>query len=195
MEADFCVEALEDALARHGKPEIFNTDQGSQYQPRLLQRAAGGGDRHQHGRQGRVARQRLRRTAVAVGQVRGDLPAGLRHRQHGARLDQPVPRLLQWTKAPFEPGPAHPRPSLLQQAAASRGRLNPAGYPLIQAQVAVQTNRATSLDFWLARGAIALVAVLQLLVVNDLSFGPRWLAPALELTLLIPLSAATAWNQ
>jgi putative transposase len=31
MEAAFCVEALEDALARHGKPEIFNTDQGSQF--------------------------------------------------------------------------------------------------------------------------------------------------------------------
>src|SRR5260370_41696680 len=31
MEAAFCVEALEGALARHGKPEIFNTDQGSQF--------------------------------------------------------------------------------------------------------------------------------------------------------------------
>ena len=31
MEAAFCVEILEDALARHGKPEIFNTDQGSQF--------------------------------------------------------------------------------------------------------------------------------------------------------------------
>ena len=31
MEAAFCVEALEDALATHGKPEIFNTDQGSQF--------------------------------------------------------------------------------------------------------------------------------------------------------------------
>lgn len=31
MEADFCVEALEEALAKHGKPEIFNTDQGSQF--------------------------------------------------------------------------------------------------------------------------------------------------------------------
>lgn len=31
MEADFCVEALEEALARYGKPEIFNTDQGSQF--------------------------------------------------------------------------------------------------------------------------------------------------------------------
>ena len=31
MEADFCVEALEEALAKYGKPEIFNTDQGSQF--------------------------------------------------------------------------------------------------------------------------------------------------------------------
>ncbi len=31
MDADFCVEALEDALARFGCPEIFNTDQGSQF--------------------------------------------------------------------------------------------------------------------------------------------------------------------
>jgi putative transposase len=31
MEADFCIEALEEALAKHGKPEIFNTDQGSQF--------------------------------------------------------------------------------------------------------------------------------------------------------------------
>jgi putative transposase len=31
METAFCVETLEDALLRHGKPEIFNTDQGSQF--------------------------------------------------------------------------------------------------------------------------------------------------------------------
>ena len=31
MAADFCVEALEDAMAKHGRPEIFNTDQGSQF--------------------------------------------------------------------------------------------------------------------------------------------------------------------
>lgn len=31
MEADFCVEALKEALAEHGKPDIFNTDQGSQF--------------------------------------------------------------------------------------------------------------------------------------------------------------------
>jgi putative transposase len=31
MEAAFCVETLEEALAKHGKPDIFNTDQGSQF--------------------------------------------------------------------------------------------------------------------------------------------------------------------
>jgi putative transposase len=31
MSADFCVEALEEALALYGPPEIFNTDQGSQF--------------------------------------------------------------------------------------------------------------------------------------------------------------------
>ena len=31
MEAAFCIEALEEALAKHGRPEIFNTDQGSQF--------------------------------------------------------------------------------------------------------------------------------------------------------------------
>src|SRR3954447_11245011 len=31
MEADCCVDALQDALARYGKPEIFNTDQGVQF--------------------------------------------------------------------------------------------------------------------------------------------------------------------
>ena len=31
MEADFCIEAVEEALAENGKPEIFNSDQGSQF--------------------------------------------------------------------------------------------------------------------------------------------------------------------
>jgi putative transposase len=31
LEAEFCLEAVTEALARHGKPEIFNTDQGSQF--------------------------------------------------------------------------------------------------------------------------------------------------------------------
>jgi len=31
MTVDFCLEAVEEALARYGKPKIFNTDQGSQF--------------------------------------------------------------------------------------------------------------------------------------------------------------------
>ncbi len=31
LESGFCVEALDDALRRHGRPEIFNSDQGSQF--------------------------------------------------------------------------------------------------------------------------------------------------------------------
>ena len=31
MDVEFCLEALQEALARFGRPEIFNTDQGSQF--------------------------------------------------------------------------------------------------------------------------------------------------------------------
>jgi putative transposase len=31
MDTDFCIDALEEALQRHGTPEIFNTDQGVQF--------------------------------------------------------------------------------------------------------------------------------------------------------------------
>ena len=31
MDTDFCIEAVEEAITRYGKPEIFNTDQGSQF--------------------------------------------------------------------------------------------------------------------------------------------------------------------
>jgi putative transposase len=31
MEVDFCLDAVEEALAKHGRPTIFNTDQGSQF--------------------------------------------------------------------------------------------------------------------------------------------------------------------
>ena len=53
-----------------------------------------------------------------------------------------------------------------------------------------------ALDFWLARGAVLVIAGLQMLFVNNnLVFGPKWLNPALELAILLPLSVATAWTQ
>ena len=58
------------------------------------------------------------------------------------------------------------------------------------------TLQTHAIDFWLARGAILLIAALQLAVVNQkLTIGPRWLAPGVEVALLIPLSVATAWTQ
>jgi putative transposase len=31
MDVDFCLEAVDEALAKYGRPQIFNTDQGSQF--------------------------------------------------------------------------------------------------------------------------------------------------------------------
>lgn len=39
MDTDFCVDALEEALQRHGTPEIFNTDQGAPSSPVRLSQA------------------------------------------------------------------------------------------------------------------------------------------------------------
>ena len=36
LDGSFCVSALEEALARYGKPDIFNTDQGGQFTSCLL---------------------------------------------------------------------------------------------------------------------------------------------------------------
>ena len=57
----------------------------------------------QHGRQGCLARQRVRRAAVAQRQIRGGVSAGLRQRVRGPRIDRPLPRLLQSAPAAFEP--------------------------------------------------------------------------------------------
>ena len=31
LDADFCIEALKEAIVKYGQPDIFNTDQGSQF--------------------------------------------------------------------------------------------------------------------------------------------------------------------
>lgn len=108
LEADFCMEAVEEALARHGTPEIFNTDQGSQFTSTefikvlaareikismplgdCMQSPAG--DRWQGG----LAGQCLRRALVVDHQIRRGLPARLCQRFGGPRRDRLLPRLLQ----------------------------------------------------------------------------------------------------
>ena len=61
--------------------------------------------------------------------------------------------------------------------------------------LALKAIHTHALDFWLARLSVVVIACLQLLMINDLTVGPRWFAPAVELALLIPLSIATAWTQ
>ena len=55
MDTDFCVEALEESLGRHGAPEIFNTDQGSQFtSDAFTGLPESQWDPDQHGREGKL---------------------------------------------------------------------------------------------------------------------------------------------
>ena len=65
MEADFCVAALEEAIARHGRPDIFNTRSGQPvHQLRLYQHAQGRRHSHLHGRPWPLDGQRLHRAEI-----------------------------------------------------------------------------------------------------------------------------------
>ena len=68
---------------------------------RLHQGAEDRRDRDQHGRQGRLARQRLRRAALANDQIRRGLPESLRRRRAGPHFDRPVSEFLQRQEAAF----------------------------------------------------------------------------------------------
>ena len=85
LEAGFCAEALTEALER-GRPEVFNTDQGSQFTSQeFTQVPSGPRCEDQHGREGEVPRQHLRRAVVAHGEVRGGVPESLRQRGEARR--------------------------------------------------------------------------------------------------------------
>ncbi|HEY1604242.1 MAG TPA: hypothetical protein VGF77_01435 [Allosphingosinicella sp.] len=60
---------------------------------------------------------------------------------------------------------------------------------------ALSTIHTQASDFWLARGAVIAIAVLQYLLSNRVTIGPWWLAVGIEAALFLPLSAATAWAQ
>ena len=93
---DFCIEAVDEALRLHGRPEIFNTDQGSQFtSDAFTELAHRKRHRHQHGRKGRVARQRVHRALLAHGEVRGGVHQGIRQRGRGTLLDRPILGILQ----------------------------------------------------------------------------------------------------
>src|SRR4051794_8593201 len=70
MDGEFCIEALEEALARFGCPEIFNTDQGSQFtSPRFTGVLEKAGVTHLDGGPWALDGQRIHRAALAQPEV------------------------------------------------------------------------------------------------------------------------------
>ena len=96
LTADFCVEAVEEAIARYGKPEIFNTDQGTQFTSDAFTTML-----HGHGvaismdGRGCWRDNVFVERALALHQIRGGLPACLRQRQRGQSRRRAIPRVLQ----------------------------------------------------------------------------------------------------
>ena len=88
MDTALCTEAVEEASARYGKPEIFNTSQGSQFTS-----SAFTGLLLDHGIRISMDGKGCWRDNVFIervwplDQVRGGLPACLRDRERGARRD------------------------------------------------------------------------------------------------------------
>ena len=67
LDAGFCVEALDEALTRHGQPEIFKYRSGQPvHRLRLHRTLAGGRCPNLDGRQGPLHGQHLHRAAVAL---------------------------------------------------------------------------------------------------------------------------------
>jgi putative transposase len=86
LEADFCIEAVEEALAKHGKPEIFNRDQGSQFTSTDFIKVMAAQDiKISMDGKGAWRDERLRRASVAHNQIRGGLPSRLCHRPRSPR--------------------------------------------------------------------------------------------------------------
>ena len=117
LDAGFCTDALDEALARYGTPEIFNTDQGSQFTSfAFTGRLQEAGIRISMDGRGRFmdnvrpltrtdgVRGLSHRTAVALAQIRGDLPARDRRRLHRPARHRPVDRLLQRREASLGAG-------------------------------------------------------------------------------------------
>ena len=116
LEADFCVAALKEALATYGPPEIFNTDQGSQFtssdwidelkEAKVKISMDGKGrwiDNRMIERRDLVRHWSEDNGRAAVAQIRMRLPARLRDRITGQRRHREMADLLQCRAAPLDP--------------------------------------------------------------------------------------------
>ena len=122
LETGLCLEALSEALARHGRPEILNTDQGSQFtsgafltalQDAKIAMSMDG--------KGAWPRQCSCRTAVADDQIRESLPPGLPKRLGGASQSWSLSGVLQSAPTAFIAWRANARSGLCQPANAKLG--------------------------------------------------------------------------
>lgn len=126
LDARFCIEVLEEVLARHGRPAIVNSDQGSQFTSAPFhRRPPPRRDRHQYGQQGLQARQRVRVVPLALGEIRRGVPQRLCIGPRGSRRHRPLHRLLQCRQATLGTWQPHARPDILLPAASRSGMINP----------------------------------------------------------------------
>ena len=83
LEADFCVDALREALGQGQARGLQHRPRQSIHQPGIHSGTAGTRGDDQHGREGTVQRQHLRGAVVAHREVRGGVPESLRLRHRG----------------------------------------------------------------------------------------------------------------
>ena len=143
MEADFCIEALEEALARYGRPEIFNTDQGSQFTSAaftgvLLKNGIAISMDGKGSWRDNVFVERLWR----IDQIRGGVSAGLRH---VAEARASIGRYLSFynSRRPHSSLDRQtPDQAYFNRLPQTRGGLNPAGFHLSNRKTC--SNKRTS---------------------------------------------------
>jgi putative transposase len=96
LEVDFCVEALQEAMDRYGKPKIFNTDQGSQFTScDFTDLLAKKRNRDQHRWQRPISGQHLHRAALAQPEIRRNFLEGLRLGRRRTAWHQCLDEILQ----------------------------------------------------------------------------------------------------
>jgi len=150
-----CLAALEEALTKYGKPEIFNTTRAVNSRARKRAGIEGAQHRHQHGWPRLLARQRLRRAAVEDDQVRACLSARLRLGQRRAHAARAIHRVLQPSPPPFVVGPQDPRRVLLRVAAGASGfRLSDARFVFKRPGPALSSPACAKSKHWPAKKRI-----------------------------------------
>ena len=150
-DASFCTDALEEALARHGAPEIFNTDQGSQFTSfAFTGRLQADGIRISMDGRGRCMDNIFIEAAVAFAQIRGGLPARDRRR---LRRPVPDPRMgpfLQCREAALGAGRANPGRGIPRRAACGYDGQAAPRLAHIPTGATATTGRSIERGFWAA---------------------------------------------